>query len=317
MRETRLQNNHPRRRKSAASAALLSWVGRNKLEVKSLEVPVTQHCNLRCVACDHGSPLLGKSFLDLDQFAQDLTVLKWAMQTDEFRLVGGEPLQHPQLLSVIEVIRRSAIAKQIVLVTNGTLLHKADQALWRVIDRLWLSIYPGVSLSLSLQEIEDLCHEYNVRFDPRTTNNFRTVLMNNPIDDIDLVRSNYRECKTAHVWKCYTVLNGYFFKCSKSSVMRERLIRLGILHENSPVDGVHLRSRWRLKSRLEAYLESQEPLASCRACLGTSGPLIPHRQLNARALRAESEEDHTPLIKQLSEQLREKRWLLETAHRTV
>lgn len=297
-----MQNNNPTRRKSALSASLLSWIGRNALEVKSLEVPVTQHCNLRCAACDHGSPLLGKSFLDLERFAQDLSVLKWAMRTDEFRLVGGEPLQHPQLLSIIEVIRRSAIAKQIVLVTNGTLLHKADLALWREIDRLWLSIYPGVSLPLPLQKIEDLCREYNVRFDPRPTNKFRVVLMNNPIDDIDLVRSNYRECKSAHVWKCYTVLNGYFYKCSKSSVMRERLVRLGILHQDNPVDGVDLRSRWRLKSRLRAYLESQEPLASCRACLGSSGPLIPHHQLNARALRGEVEKDHRPLIKRLSEQ---------------
>src|SRR5262245_48374811 len=239
MRKPGLQNNNPARRKSAPSAALLTRLGRKlkvqSLEVQSLEVPVTQHCNLRCAACDHGSPLLGKSFLDLEQFAQDLTVLKWAMRTNEFKLVGGEPLQHPQLLSIIEVIRRSGIAKQIVLITNGMLLHKAEQALWREIDVLWLSIYPGVSLPLSLQEIEDLCHEYGVRFDPRRTNNFRTVLMNNPIDDIDLVRSNYRTCKTAHVWKCYTVLNGHFYKCSKSSVMRERLVRLGILHENSPV----------------------------------------------------------------------------------
>src|SRR5215510_8441901 len=90
MRRPGLQNNNPARRKSAPSAALLTSLGR-KLKVQSLEVPVTQHCNLRCAACDHGSPLLGKSFLDLEQFAQDLTVLKWAIRTDEFKLVGGEP----------------------------------------------------------------------------------------------------------------------------------------------------------------------------------------------------------------------------------
>ena len=271
----RLQNNKPTPRKSTSSAALLSWIGRSTLAVKSLEVPVTQHCNLRCAACDHGSPLLGKSFLDLERFAQDLSVLKWAMRADEFRLVGGEPLQHPQLLSIIEVIRRSAIAKQIVLVTNGMFLHKADRALWRVIDKLWLSIYPGVSLPLPLQEIEDLCHEYNVRFDPRTTNKFRVVLTNNPIDDPDLVRSNYLECKTAHVWKCYTVLNGYFYKCSKSSVMRERLVRLGILHKDSPVDGVDLGSCWRLKSRLRAYLRVSRTagvLPRLPRNLGAAGP---------------------------------------------
>ncbi|HET6621055.1 MAG TPA: radical SAM protein [Dongiaceae bacterium] len=270
-----------------------------KLAVESLETPLTQHCNLRCAACDHASPFHSKSFLDMNLLARDLDVLSRVVRAEEFRLVGGEPLQHPELLSIIEVIRKARIAKRIVVVTNGMLIHKMDQRFWRAIDKVWLSIYPGVSLPLPLAAIEDLCREHDVEFAPRPTNEFRIALVNNRIDDHGLVKAIYRDCKTAHHWKCYTVFNGYFYKCSKASVMRERLLRLGIVREDSPRDGVDLRSRRRLKSRLQAYLRSQEPLASCQACLGTSGPLIPHRQLNADALRAAADEDHSALIDQM------------------
>jgi organic radical activating enzyme len=269
------------------------------IRVKSLETPVTRHCNLRCAACDHASSYLSKSFLDAGQFERDLNVLKKAMTADEFRMVGGEPLQHPELETLIEIVRRSGIAGRVVLVTNGVLLDKASDRLWQSIDRLWLSIYPGVSLGLPLDEIEARCRENNVVLDARPTHQFRVVLVNNRIEDKGLVGEIYRECKTAHVWKCFTVRNGYFYKCSKGSIMRDRLHHLGIYEDDDAVDGVSLDTTEKLGDRLQAYLDSREPLRACRFCLGTSGPLVPHRQQNKRALDAEIAADHRQLIQEM------------------
>jgi hypothetical protein len=113
------------------------------IRVKSLETPVTRHCNLRCAACDHASSYLSKSFLDAGQFERDLNVLKKAMTADEFRMVGGEPLQHPELETLIEIVRRSGIAGRVVLVTNGVLLDKASDRLWQSIDRLGCRSIPA------------------------------------------------------------------------------------------------------------------------------------------------------------------------------
>jgi hypothetical protein len=269
------------------------------MQVNSLETPVTQHCNLKCAGCDHASPLLPQSFLDIDQFERDLDVLNGAMHAHEFRLVGGEPLQHPELQRIIGIVKKSGIAERIVLVTNGVLLGKATPELWRSIDQLWMSIYPRVSLGLPLEEIEGLCRENGVEFDPRVTDEFRVVLLNNPIDNPKLVSKIYRECKTAHEWKCYTVLDGQFFKCSKASVMNARLRMLGIPHDAGATNGVALHSGAGLEQRLQAYIQSQEALPACRFCLGTSGPLVAHRQLNARGVEAAKREDHSTLIQQL------------------
>lgn len=280
-----------------SSSALLPSAAR--LAVNSLEIPLTQHCNLRCAACDHASPFNPQSFLDIKQIRSDLDVLGHAMCAKELRLVGGEPLQHPDLLAIMDVARSAGIAQRVVVVTNGMLLHKMEEPFWTAVNKIRLSLYPGVSLPLPLTEIEELCRRHNVELDTRTQDKFRISLVNNRIEGADFVKAIYKDCKTAHVWKCYTVHDGYFYKCSKSSVMRDRLLQLGVVTKDSPRDGIDLRSPADLKSRLSAYLQSREPLASCQACLGTWGPSIPHRQLNAAALRAEAAEDHRALIDQV------------------
>jgi organic radical activating enzyme len=268
------------------------------IKVNSLETPITRHCNLRCAACDHASSYLSKSFLNVEKFERDLRLLAKAMVAEEFRVVGGEPLQHPELQSIIDIVRASGIARRIVLITNGVLIDKAPARLWQSIDKLWLSIYPGVSLGLGLDEIEARCRDNNVVFFPKPTKQFRIVLLNNPIEDKTFLGQVYRECKTAHVWKCYTVLNGVFFKCSKASIMEDRLHQLGIDDEDA-VNGVTLDTEEDLIERLQVYLDSAEPISACRFCLGTSGPQTPHRQQNRRALDAEMREDHRPLIRRL------------------
>jgi organic radical activating enzyme len=273
-------------------------MSRPRIKVNSLETPITRHCNLRCAACDHASSYLRESFLNVERFERDLRLLAKAMVAQEFRVVGGEPLQHPALQSIIDIVRASGIARRIVLITNGVLIDKAPPRLWQSIDKLWLSIYPGVSLGLGLDEIEARCRDNNVVFEPRPTNQFRLVLLNNPIEDQALLDHIYRECKTAHVWKCYTVLNGVFFKCSKASIMQDRLHQLGIEDEEA-ANGVTLDAEGDLIERLQVYLDSAEPLSACRFCLGTSGPPMPHRQQNKRALDAEMTEDHRPLIQRM------------------
>lgn len=114
------------------------------LFVRSVEYPIVEHCNLSCQHCDHASPLLPKRFANLDRYSRDLDALSPVLHAQEFRLLGGEPLLHPDLLDFLSVARKSQIANTITLVTNGTLLHQAPSELWKLIDRLWVSVYPRV-----------------------------------------------------------------------------------------------------------------------------------------------------------------------------
>ena len=105
------------------------------IRVRGIETVVTDHCNLKCANCNQASPHLAESFLDPDELKADLASLSQVMRAEEFRLFGGEPLQHPQVDRIVEVIRDSGISRRITLITNGLLLHRASDHLWRSIDR--------------------------------------------------------------------------------------------------------------------------------------------------------------------------------------
>src|SRR5690242_16451548 len=115
----------------------------SKLAVKGIEVNLTEHCNLKCSGCDHASPHLPAKFASLAGVQADLAVLAGVLQADEIKLVGGEALMHPQVIDFMKMMREIKIAKRVVLITNGVLLHNFTDV-YKYVDRIWVSIYPGV-----------------------------------------------------------------------------------------------------------------------------------------------------------------------------
>jgi len=266
------------------------------LQVKSLEAPLTEHCNLKCAGCNQASPHMEEKSLAVKELARDLSVLTKVMKTNEFKVLGGEPLQHPELDQILEVIRKSEITRKIVLVTNGMLLHRTDAHIWKSIDKIWLSIYPNVRLKWALSEIEAQCKKHDVQLELHPSDQFRRAVINQEITDSDLVQKIYDNCKSVHAWKCYTVVNGRFFKCSKATLIKKRLAITGTAYKEVPRDGVELHPHWFLRQRLERYLASKTPLGACRYCLGTSGPSFNHHQMKRAELKSELLRDETEAI---------------------
>lgn len=100
-----------------------------------LEVHITEHCNLNCRMCSHFSPLAPETYLSLDEYTRDLTRLKELYQNDlfHFRILGGEPLLHPQILQFLRAAREIFEDTRIELLTNGLLLSGRGG----VIDGFW------------------------------------------------------------------------------------------------------------------------------------------------------------------------------------
>src|SRR5207253_2785451 len=80
-----------------------------------------------------------------------------------FKLTGGEPLLHPELLGCLDAARDSGIAEQLSITTNGFLLPRAPDALFERIDRLTLSHYSSAPLpERSVRAIEERCAKFDV-----------------------------------------------------------------------------------------------------------------------------------------------------------
>jgi GTP 3',8-cyclase len=256
-----------------------------KLSRLSFDYNLTEHCNLSCCECDHASPLLPKKFASVEAFSRDLTALASIFHSQQLRILGGEPLLHPRLIDFLTEARRIGIADSIVLVTNGVLLHKAPPELWGLIDELWISAYPGIKRKLDDEECARICKAHNVRLKINDYEVFYKTLVNNCINDPELVKVIFRDCKNAGEWSCHTVHDGRFYKCSIAPFMGARLALRGVAFDN-PVDGVALHDNANLYEEVDRCLNDQTPLAACSYCLGTSGPPVaqsaePHRSFAA------------------------------------
>jgi len=250
-----------------------------KIMQRAAEYNLTEHCNLKCAGCNHFSPHLPQKFADVAQFQRDLTALAEVMHLGELKILGGEPLLHPDLPRFLRCARESGIADEITLVTNGLLLHRTEPATFELIDRLWVSLYPGVELPLPTDELKYLSDRYNFTLDLKKTDSFKCTTVNERHRDGAVVRQIFERCELAHARSCHTIDQGYYFKCSPAPFLTARLALAGRSVENRDLDAVRIFDNPNLRAELESYLRSEEPLEACYYCLGSSGRRFPHRQL--------------------------------------
>jgi organic radical activating enzyme len=263
---------------------------RHKLVTRSLEINVTTHCNLRCYGCGRGSPAFAEEYLSVPRLADDLSVLSKVLHVREFKLAGGEPTQHPDLLEIIDVVRDSGIADQITLITNGVLLHQAHDELWKKIDKIWVSVYPGVKRRLSRPEIMSMGRKHRVKIRYRITDTFMRRVLNSENRDRELVRQIYSDCHQRS--SCHSIHNGRYYKCASGPFIPKWLERIGLDAPDFSADGVPLHGNANLRQELEHYLISDEPLTACRYCLGSIGKSFANRQLNEDGVQEWLSENH-------------------------
>jgi MoaA/NifB/PqqE/SkfB family radical SAM enzyme len=250
--------------------------------VRSIEVNVTEHCNLKCYGCDHAAPVHAEAFLSVEAFKKDLAAAVAAVRAVQFKFTGGEPTLHPELEHLIDALRDSGICSYITLVTNGVLLHKMDAAIWRKIDVLWVSIYPGVNIRLSRDEIQKRADEYDTVLYYKETPLFFRKLLNQENTDSRLVQDIYDHCGLRMT--CQTIHNGRYYPCSPAPFIPEWIAKLQQPSIDTSTDSVSLYDDPSVvKAKLHDRLNSREPLAACRYCLGAFGEMVPVTQMNRKA----------------------------------
>ncbi|OOZ38847.1 hypothetical protein BOW53_13910 [Solemya pervernicosa gill symbiont] len=238
------------------------------------EINVVDHCNITCRDCNHGSPGVAERFIDPDQLGRELSALKRHYLPSTIKLIGGEPLLHPQLLEVIRVVRESGIAPRILLVTNGILLPKMEDELWRAIDALDVSIYPKPGLSDETVElIKSRAAAFNVELELLQFSEFRVQYSTHNNRDSTLTRRIFESCRMVQLWRCDVIHDGYFYRCPQS-IYGPRLAG-----EQTPFehDRLRIEDSLRFRKRLSDFRHSQQPLAACRYCLGTAGMTRTHQ----------------------------------------
>jgi hypothetical protein len=121
---------------------------RPPMKTLSFETHMADHCNIACWGCSHFSPLSDEWFADTETFAKDLNRLSELLdgKIGMIRLMGGEPLLHPELEKFFPIARNAFPSGDIRVVTNGILLNKKEVRFWRECSahkiKIAVTVYP-------------------------------------------------------------------------------------------------------------------------------------------------------------------------------
>jgi len=96
--------------------------------IENLEINVAYECNLKCRYCSHFCDRMS-GLASVSELMADFRTWCSKLAPEKIRLLGGEPLLHPQLETIIWAVKRYWPKARIDLVTNGLLLPKRREIL--------------------------------------------------------------------------------------------------------------------------------------------------------------------------------------------
>jgi MoaA/NifB/PqqE/SkfB family radical SAM enzyme len=188
---------------------------RNSRRYFQIEVHLTEHCNLNCKGCGHFSPLAEKIFLDPPAFEKDCARLsKITNKLIVIKLLGGEPLLHPKLISFFEIARKYFKTTVIQLFTNGSLLWKQPDEFWLACHKykilIEISDYP---VNIHIGEIRAKRKKYKVcvaHTMPKESGMWKVPL---DLDGAQDAEANFAVCEFGDLGSCTTLRDSRIYMC--------------------------------------------------------------------------------------------------------
>lgn len=256
-----------------------------RVAVESVELHVVEHCNLRCAQCCNVSPYLPVRALSVAEVRATCERLREVVRPDVLKIMGGEPLLHPDVGGLLRAVRESGVAPRMRLFTNGLLLRDLDDAAFAELDELTVSSYASAPVRPELlAETEARAQRFDVVLNVKRVDTFSTVLSAEARAPAE-AQAAYDTCWLRH--RCLVVRGGVFYKCTRAAYHADYHARVDVEQRDHAAEATQRSLGLRLDdptfaSRLAGYLGSPERLASCTHCHGSSGPLAPHVQLRKR-----------------------------------
>ena len=182
------------------------------------EVHLVEHCNLKCQSCDNFSSIAQEEFLEKEIFDKDLKRMSelYGNQIQFFRLLGGEPLLHPELNYFLETSRKYFPNTLILLTTNAILLDKMSGEFWNCChDNKIVIEYTFYPINIDRQKHLELVKKYDVTLIPFENRSVQEKYSHrNPVNDKKDQDINYNFARCYQVHKCISLKQGNIYPCT-------------------------------------------------------------------------------------------------------
>lgn len=131
------------------------------------EIHVVDHCNLKCNGCTHFANISEQKFIDARILHFHLGRLnKIFGKIKKFRLLGGEPLLHPDITNILKISRKALPYSEIELVTNGLLLDKMPEEFFQTLYKNKISVeisnYPPIQNKI--KQIQTILSSFKIKY---------------------------------------------------------------------------------------------------------------------------------------------------------
>ena len=196
---------------------LVTWVRRHILRQRPVlyhfEIHVTDHCNLNCKGCAHFSNLCKPAYADLGEFETDMrSMARVFSAVRQIYLLGGEPLLHPDVAAFVRVARSVFPRTRIYLMTNGTLVTRMGEDVWRALaDTGVVLLCDSYPIGLPVDEINRLgqLHGARVEWTVSREQFFRIPIDPSAAHDPD---ASFAACECYN--NCPIVRDGRLYPCA-------------------------------------------------------------------------------------------------------
>jgi organic radical activating enzyme len=240
-----------------------------RVRTEAVEVNAVRHCNISCRSCSHGSPSMRPSFADPGQVERDLTALTPWMDVEHVRVLGGEPLLHPQLLELLRAVRRSGLGERRRVLTNGLKLAEQPDEFWAEVEEVHVSVYPNTAqhVGRARPTIARAAERSGTTVRFKHFDHFR-ISFRRPEDHPELTQDIYETCLIGNRWRCLSVDSGSLHRCPQAMLAPGPA---AVAEDSLPIADIDS------AEAVRAWLLRPEALRSCRTCAGSVGVRRPHR----------------------------------------
>lgn len=232
-------------------------------QIDVLEIKVVETCNYSCVGCGSFSNLAKKEEYGLDELRSDLVQISSIVdKIRELRLYGGEPLLNPELIKYVRVSRECLPNSDIVIITNGTLLHTKDDSFFKALKRydakIFVSYYP-----LNHDIIDKGVEKANNNSVPvkKAHIKYFYVKMRDQVNEGDITK-RFNECHAMCKGAVY-LDHGYLYSCPYAPNFRHYDAAFGVKYENKE-DGYNIYCEG--ANSVDLGHKMRQPLSACSMC---------------------------------------------------
>lgn len=231
-----------------------------KVELRYLETHLTDHCNLNCKGCGHFAPLADKWFADVESFKKDMNRLYQLFGNIRIiRLMGGEPLLHPEVECFLMITRIKFPKSNIRLVTNGYGLLRMSNSFFQAcrINNIGIdwTVYPPIKHKIN--EIKKVI--INNDLDLKMANATHFFAHRNLYGNSDPEMA-MKICRSLHYYPFF--LEGKLYPCPLPALAKYFNRRFKISIPNNGYINIHTTNL--SKRRIISTLN--KPIDACRFC---------------------------------------------------